>query len=104
MSPQAGRFVLTPRAELDLGEIWDYIAQDSLEQANRVLNDLEKAILALADNPNMGFLREDWADRRHRFWPVYSYIIFYRPEAKPLQVLRVISGYRNLAELLKNPL
>ena len=56
---------------------------------------------ALAEQPGMGHLREDWADNRHRFWPVYSYIIMYRPEINPLQILRVISGYRNLAELLK---
>ena len=95
------RFVLTPQAELDLIEIWNYIAQDSLEQADRVSNDLEKTMLSLADNPDMGHFREDWADRRHRFWLVYSYIIMYRPETTPLQILRVISGYRNLAELLK---
>ncbi len=95
-------FALTLQAELDLNEIWDYIARDSLEQADRVVTELEKAMLALAHQPGMGHLREDWADSRHRFWPVYSYIIMYRSETKPLQILRVISGYRNLAELLKS--
>ena len=101
MSP-AIHFVLTPQAELDLNEIWDYIARDSLEQANRVLAELEKTMQTLARQPGMGHVREDWADRRHRFWPVYSCIIMYRPETKPLQILRVVSGYRNLAELLKS--
>ncbi len=95
------RFVLTPQAELDLNEIWDYIARDSVEQADRVLGEIEKAMRALTSQPDMGHLREDWADRRHRFWPVYSYIIMYRPTTKPLQILRVVSGYRNLAELLR---
>ncbi len=98
------RFLLTPQAELDLAEIWEYIAQESIRNADRVLDEVENAILGLAANPGMGFLREDWADRRHRFWPVYSYIIMYRHETKPLQILRIISGYRNLAELLKKPL
>ena len=97
------RLVLTPRAELDLIEIWDYIAQDSVKQADRVLNEIEKTLRGLADNPGIGRLREEWADRRHRFWPVYSYIIMYRPDTKPLQILRIISGYRSLAELLKEP-
>ena len=95
------RFLLTPQAELDLAEIWDYIAQDSIQNADRILDELEKTMLGLADNPGMGYLREEWADRRHRFWPVYSYIIMYRHETKPLQILRIVSGYRNLAELLK---
>jgi antitoxin ParD1/3/4/toxin ParE1/3/4 len=97
------RFLLTPQAELDLAEIWDYISQDSIQNADMVLDELEKTMLALADNPGMGHRREEWADRRHRFWPVYSYIIMYRPETKPLQILRIVSGYRDLAELLKNP-
>jgi len=99
---QTGRFVLTTQAEIDLNEIWDYISRDSSDQADRVLGELAKAIKTLTHQPGMGHLRVDWADRRHRFWPVYSYIIMYRYETKPLQILRVVSGYRNLAELLKS--
>ena len=32
------RFVLTPRAEQDVSDIWDYIADDSIEAADRVLS------------------------------------------------------------------
>jgi len=96
------RFVLTPQAEQDLNDLWDYIAQDDVKTADGVLAKIEKAIGTLAQHPQMGFIREDWADSRQRFWPVYSYIIMYRPESKPLQVLRIISGYRNLAELLRS--
>ena len=31
------RFVLTPRAKQDVNDIWDYIADDSIEAADRVL-------------------------------------------------------------------
>lgn len=95
------RFVLTPRAEKDLDEIWGYIAQDSVEQADRVLAKLNKTMHQLARHPGIGHVREEWADRRHKFWPVYSYIVMYRPETKPLQILRVVSGYRDLVEELK---
>jgi antitoxin ParD1/3/4/toxin ParE1/3/4 len=97
------RFLLTPQAELDLVGIWEYIARDSIRNADQVLDELERAMLALAANPGMGRLREEWADRRHRFWPVYSYIVMYRFETKPLQILRIVSGHRNLAELLRDP-
>jgi len=36
--------VLTPRAEQDVSDIWDYIADDSIEAADRVLAALEKAL------------------------------------------------------------
>jgi plasmid stabilization system protein ParE len=41
-------FVLTPRAEQDLNEIWEYIADDNVEAADRVLRALERAIRKLA--------------------------------------------------------
>ena len=31
------RFLLTPRAKQDVNDIWDYIADDSIEAADRVL-------------------------------------------------------------------
>ena len=92
-------FVLTPRAELDLIEIWEYIAQDSIDAADRVLDQLEDTMHKLAKMPGMGHIREDLVDRRHRCWPVYSYLIVYRPDTVPLQIIRVISGYRDIPGL-----
>ena len=45
-------------------------------------------------------MREDLAEETLRFWPVRSYLIIYRPDAKPIQIVRVLSGYRDIAELL----
>ena len=47
-------FFLTPLAEQDIGEIWGYIAADSLDAADRVLPGLEKAIFRLAKTPGIG--------------------------------------------------
>jgi plasmid stabilization system protein ParE len=61
-------FVLTPRAEQDLSDIWDYIAADNVKTANRVLDTLEKVIIRLAKNPGMGTnWREELADKRPSF-------------------------------------
>ena len=40
-------FVLHPEAFSDLEEIWQYIAADSLDAADRVLEEIYKAIGAL---------------------------------------------------------
>ena len=37
-------FVLTPLAARDLGDIWNYLAEDNLQAADRVLLALEKAM------------------------------------------------------------
>ncbi len=93
-------FVLTPLAEQDLNEIWEYVAHDSIEAADRVLRGLERAMRKLAKTPGLGHLREDLADPRHRFLLVYSYLVVYRPKTKPLEVIRVLHAARDVRTLL----
>ena len=50
------RFVLTPVADQDLNDIWDYIATDNVEAADRVLSAREKAFQRLADGPALEYL------------------------------------------------
>jgi len=97
-------FILTPSAERDVSEIWDYISVDNPEAANRVLAALESAMVKVAKNPGVGHWREEFADKRHRFLLVYSYLIVYRHEAKPLQIVRVLHAARNVQSMLSPPL
>jgi plasmid stabilization system protein ParE len=62
------RFIVTPRARQDLSDIWDYIAGDNVQAADRVLDALESALLKLAKNPGIGHWREELTDKRHRFF------------------------------------
>ena len=96
-------FVLTSRAEQDIRDIWDYIAGDSIAAADRVLESINQALHRLAKNPGIGHFREDLADRRHRFWLVYSYLIVYRFEPRPLQVIRVLHAARDVQSILGLP-
>src|SRR5713226_2816844 len=94
------RYVLTPSATRDVNEIWDYIADDNIEAADRVLDALENAMVKLAKNPGIGHWREELADKRHRFLLVYSYLIIYRHETKPLQIIRVLHAARDVQSIL----
>lgn len=94
------RFLLTPEAFSDLEEISDYIDSDSHEAARRVRLSLLNAMRKLGANPGMGHLREELCAEPVRFWPVYSYLIIYRAEVKPIQVLRIIHGARDIRALL----
>jgi plasmid stabilization system protein ParE len=93
-------FILTPSAVRDLNQIWDYLADANIEAADRVLLALEKAMRRLGKAPAIGHFREDLADKRHRFFLVYSYLIIYRYESKPIQVVRVLHASRNVQEIL----
>jgi toxin ParE1/3/4 len=92
-------FVLTPRAEQDLNEIWEYIADDNVEAADRVVRAWNEPS---ASSPVAGHRPSERRPRRrrHRFFLVYSYLIVYRPETKPLQVIRVLHAARDVQTLL----
>jgi plasmid stabilization system protein ParE len=92
--------VLTPLAERDVADIWDYIAADNIDAADRVVGEIEGACKRLARAPATGHYREELADKRHRFHLVYSYLIVYRWQAKPMEVLRVLHAARDVQEIL----
>lgn len=94
------QYILTPRAERDINEIWEYVASDSLEAADRVLDSLESRMTTLAANPRIGHRREELADRRYRFSLVHSYLIVYRSEDTPIEVVRVLHAARDLQAIL----
>jgi plasmid stabilization system protein ParE len=97
-------YQLTTRAVNDLGEIWDYIARDSVDAANRVESAIIAACASLARHPKLGTKRIDITRLPVRFWAVTSYpnfIVVYRPDTKPLQVVTVLHGKRNLKELFQ---
>lgn len=94
------RFIFTPRARHDVNDIWDYIADDNIAAADRVLDALHNAMVKLAKSPGIGHWREELTDKRHRFFPVYSYLIVYRHETKPLQIIRVLHASRDVQSIL----
>ncbi len=93
-------YVLTPSARQDVNDIWDCIASDNVEAADRVVDALESAMVKLAGSPGIGHWRQELADKRHRFFLVYSYLIVYRFEAEPLQVVRVLHAARDVQSIL----
>jgi toxin ParE1/3/4 len=90
-------YELTTEAQYDLDAIAEYIAvEGSVERAIRVLSEFRDAFRKLADMPGMGHFREDLLDQRYKFWSVYSYVIAYRWEVSPIQIIAVVHGARNL--------
>ena len=61
------RYVLTEQAEQDLNDIWDYIADQSVEQADAVIREIREAFELLASMPGAGHRRADVRNERYRF-------------------------------------
>ena len=96
--PQVFRSAL---AEQDLLEIWLYIAKDSPDAADRFLDRLGEACELLAASPEIGRRRADLAPSLRSF-PVGRYVIFYRSSESGIQVVRVLSAYRDINPLFEN--
>jgi plasmid stabilization system protein ParE len=95
------RFVLTSPAERDIDQIKAFLKQEAgATIARRVLRDIRGAMEFLAKEPGVGHAREDLTSRPVKFWTVYSYQIVYDPETKPVRIIRVLHGMRDISEIL----
>ena len=94
------RFVLTPAAEGDLLKIIEYLEGDNPNAVLKVVDALDQAMQRLAESPGIGHVRPDLTDEDVRFWPVFTYLVVYRPETKPLEIVRVLHGKRDVERIL----
>jgi plasmid stabilization system protein ParE len=83
---------LHPGATQDITEIWEFIAEDSVQGARRMRMEIFDAIDFLVFLPHK---RTDLTTRPLRFRPVPEYLIAYAPDEKPLLVVAVIHGRRH---------
>jgi len=60
-------FVFHPAALTDLGEIWEFIAADSLDAADRIAEEIHEAISSLVHFPQMGHARPDLTSKPFAF-------------------------------------
>ncbi len=96
------RYLLAPDATVDLVQMWRYIKkQSSVATADRVESAIREKMLFLAGSPGAGHWRKGLTDKDVKFFPVYSYLIVYRPDTKPLQVVSILHGRRDIEQILK---
>ena len=94
-------YVLSTGAETDLDEIWEYIAQDNNQAADRWIGKLFDAFDALAQTPGMGHKREDITTYSILFWPVGAYLILYRVLSERIEIVAVTQGARDIPSFLR---
>jgi toxin ParE1/3/4 len=93
-----GRYAKRPSAEADLLEIWMFIAQDSPQAADRVLDRIEAQLRLLGDSPLLGRARPELAPDA-RTWAVGRYLILYRAQDDGIEVVRVVHGARAIEQI-----
>ncbi len=95
-------YVLGIEADLDLDEIWEYIAADSVDAADRWIQRLFDCFDDLARSPKAGHRREDLTAYPVRFWTVGSYLVIYRAHTVPVEIVAVTEGSRDVPKLLSH--
>jgi toxin ParE1/3/4 len=94
--------VLQPRAKADLSEIWEFIADDSDDQADAFIDLLDQKFQLLAAQSGLGRRREELADGLRSF-PVGRYVIFYLAIPGGVQIVRVLHGARDIEVAFSEP-
>lgn len=92
------RITRRPLAEADILEVWDYIADDSFEAADRWVDQLDEKFKLLGTQPIMGRARDE-LEPGARSFPFGRYVIFYMPVNGGIDILRVLHGARDIDAL-----
>ncbi|AKG20309.1 type II toxin-antitoxin system RelE/ParE family toxin [Calothrix sp. 336/3] len=90
--------IISPEANQDLEEIIDYFTSHNIDAGERFVDEFNKKCRYLANFPNMGRSYADIKDYL-RDLPLEGYIILYRVTDTGIEILRVVSGYRDLESL-----
>ncbi len=99
-----GNFFVSPEAREDLDQIHAFISEDNLAAADRVLEAALATFADLAGMPGMGrrrtFKSSALSDlRSFRVSGFRNYLIFYRPRAGGVEIVRVLHAARDLDAL-----
>ena len=98
-------FLLSDDAREDLQDIKKYLLNEGGPPLVRhVFNRINSAMQMLATNPLAGHTRTDLTNEAVGFWPVFSHLIVYDSQTKPLGIARVIHGNQDLARIFQRKL
>jgi toxin ParE1/3/4 len=86
---------VSPGADQDLIEIWQFVSLDSIEAADNLLDSFVEKFEIIAENPQVGRARPELA-RNLRSFPAGRYLIFYRPHPDEVKIVRVLHSARDI--------
>ncbi len=84
------RFTLSPRAQADLDEIWDYTVKHwGVDQAEFYVRQIETAIKTVAAEPQRGRLCDE-IRQGYKKYSTGSHLLFFRLASSGIDVLRIL--------------
>jgi len=93
-------YVLSEDAVLDLDAIWDFIAQDNIDAADRWTDKLFYTFESIGRESGIGHRRTDLTSEPVLFFPVGAYLIIYRVTHPTVEIVAVTQGARDIPSFL----
>ncbi|MGA2186491.1 MAG: type II toxin-antitoxin system RelE/ParE family toxin [Bryobacteraceae bacterium] len=94
-------YQVSAEAQNDLFEIWRRIAEDSIELADRIEGEFHELFSSIGRMPGHGHRRKDLTARSVLFFPMYSFLVVYQPDARPVRIMAILRGRRNVKRILR---
>jgi plasmid stabilization system protein ParE len=94
------QYILSEDADRDLDGIWDFIAADNIDAADQWIGRLFDAFDAIGSTPGIGHKRDDLTTFPVLFWPVGAHLVIYRVTSRPIEIVAVTQGARDIPAFL----
>lgn len=94
------RILRSDPAKQDAAQIWEYIARDNPDAADRLLDHFDQALELIVKVPMMGRPRDALVPGLRSF-RVGNYLLFYRTVAEGIELVRVLHGARDIPQLFQ---
>lgn len=89
----------SPLAANDLYENAEFIARDKPIAADRWIDSVQATCEMLADNPEVGEVRQTRSLGDCRSFVLGSYLIFFRPFRDAVEIVRIIRADRDISQI-----
>jgi len=96
--------ILSSAARQDLLEAMRWISKDNPKAARALGDSVSKAAITIGEHPLAGRLRPEIVQAPYRCLPLtgFPYVIVYHADRRPVLIVRILHGARDLPELLRN--
>jgi len=89
--------MISAQAAEDLIDLWLYIANDSPQSADKFIDHIQQQCLLISITPKIGLERGELLPGLRSF-PVKRYVVYYRIKNEVIEIVRVMSGYRDIVQ------
>jgi len=103
--PKKYKILWTNTATLDLEEIIDYISEESIQTARKILIKIKEKINVISNLPKKGRIIPELRDfniTKYREFIIKPWRIFYKIEDNTIYILSVIDSRRNVEDIILN--